>query len=68
MPDYKIHFLDVWGCIVRTIDLECEDDEDARWRLEEQTSGLVAMELWQGKRLIERYESDVEEGTSSAGS
>jgi hypothetical protein len=66
VADYQIHFLDVWGRIVRTIELECEDDEHARWRLEEQTTGLVPMELWQGERLIERYESDAEEGTSSA--
>jgi hypothetical protein len=65
MPNYQIHFLDVWGCVVRTVKLDCQGDDHARWLFEQQATGLIAMELWQGERLVERYESDLD-GTTSA--
>ena len=56
MADYQVHVLDVWGRIVRTVGVECDDDDQARVIAEDQT-GLVPMEIWQDDRLIERYES-----------
>jgi hypothetical protein len=59
MASYQVHLLDVFGRIVRTIEVECDDDDQARVLAEDQTR-LVSTELWQGDRLIERYDSVLE--------
>ncbi len=56
MTSYQVHVLDVWGRIVRTIDIECDDNRQARVIAEDQ-SHRVSTELWQDGRLIERYDS-----------
>jgi hypothetical protein len=55
MSDYQVHFLDEWGRIVRTVKVECDGDEQAR-TLAQDPAGCIPTELWQGDRLIERYE------------
>jgi hypothetical protein len=58
MPDYLVHFLDPFGRVLRSIEIECDDDVQARALVEEQ-AGQVPLELWQGKRLVERYEQEL---------
>jgi hypothetical protein len=55
MPEYQVHVLDEWGCIVRTVKVECDGDEQARVLAEDPT-GRISTELWQGDRLIGRYD------------
>jgi hypothetical protein len=56
MATYQVHILDVFGRIVRTVEVECDGDDQARALAEDQ-SRLVSTELWQDDRLIERYDS-----------
>ena len=56
MSEYQIHVLDEWGRIVRTVRVECDSDDVAR-ALAQDPTGLISTELWQGDRLIERYNS-----------
>jgi hypothetical protein len=54
MAEYKIYVLNEWGRVMRTVAVECDDDDQARMLAEDQ-AGLVSTELWQDDRLIERY-------------
>jgi hypothetical protein len=58
VPEYQVHFLDAFGRILRTIQIECEDDDRARAIVEER-AGTDPMEVWQGERLVERYEPEL---------
>jgi hypothetical protein len=58
MTGYRVHFLDVWGRIIQTSEIQGRDDDHAR-SLIERHIGLVAMELWHGDRVVERYEADL---------
>jgi hypothetical protein len=55
MSEYQVHIVDEWGRILRTIQIECDGDEQAR-ALAQDPSGRTSTELWQGDRLIERYD------------
>ena len=54
MQHYRLYFLDCSGQILSALDLQCENDEQAR----EQALQLVdrhGVELWQGERFVERF-------------
>jgi hypothetical protein len=55
---YQVLILDSFGAVVRTLDIECADDEAARTVIEG-LAGVFALELWAGERLVERYETAV---------
>jgi hypothetical protein len=63
MAEYRVHLQNSWGSIVQSVEIRCPDDEAARAMLD-QYAGLCPFELWQGARLVERYEAD---GSLSAG-
>jgi hypothetical protein len=58
VPKYQIHLLNAWGRIVQTVSIECIDDEEARSIVEKHT-GSFPLELWEGERIVERYEGDL---------
>jgi hypothetical protein len=54
MPHYRLYFLHLDNRISNAVDLDCETDEAAI----EKVSSLRyvhAMELWQGTRLVKRF-------------
>jgi len=52
---YRVYFLDAANHIIRSHDLECDDDADAIERLRE-LNHAHAMELWERARLVRRIE------------
>lgn len=56
MADYKLYFLDAHDRISRRVDLDCRDDEHAIQVVAEDASS-VAMELWQDRRLVKRFDA-----------
>jgi hypothetical protein len=53
--DYKLYFLDPEGHIRQRVDIDCEDDERAIRTVAERATG-EAMELWEGARLVKKFE------------
>jgi hypothetical protein len=59
MTDYRLYFIDGKNHISRRVDLECRDDSHAIDVVAEHTPFGVA-ELWQGARLVQRFEARAE--------
>lgn len=54
--DYQLYLLAADDRIQRRLDLECRDDAHAIATVAEHDSHQ-AMELWQGERLVKRFEA-----------
>jgi len=52
---YRVYFLDGADHIIRSQDLECDDDAQAIERLR-QLNHAHAVELWERARLVQRIE------------
>ena len=57
MADYQLYLLDSQDHIRKRIDLECRDDAHAVEVVGEHISHM-AMELWQGERLVKRFQRE----------
>jgi hypothetical protein len=58
MSNYRVHLLNSWGTIVQSVEINCSSDNEARTLLE-RFAGLFPLELWQGDRLVDRYEAEL---------
>jgi hypothetical protein len=57
VADYKLYFMNRQNHISRRIDLDCRDDEHAIEVVSEHARNAdFALELWQGTRLVRRFE------------
>ncbi len=56
MPDYRLYFLDRSDHVRRALDLDCRDDGHAISVVSDHLSHN-AMELWQGDRLVRRFQA-----------
>lgn len=54
MPHYRLYFLNGRSQILKAMDLECRDDEEALTTIAEHRR-KHHLELWQGRRLIGRF-------------
>jgi hypothetical protein len=55
MATYTVHFIDRMGQLAHSKSMECQDDDAAI----ERTAAVThrhALELWQGERLVWRFE------------
>ncbi len=58
MADYKLYFLNRSDHVRKRIDLDCRDDAHAIEVVGEHIKDApFAMELWQGSRLVKRFDS-----------
>jgi len=58
MPGYRLYLLDGAGHIREAVELECRDDEHAvAMALVQEHHQRIAMELWEGARLVRRFEA-----------
>jgi len=55
--DYRLFLLDAQDHVSRALVLECDDDEQAIAEAG-RSEHDGAMELWQGARVVKRFESD----------
>lgn len=54
MADYYLYLLDRGGHVSKRVELACRDDDHAR-DVAAAYPHPMAMELWQGDRLVETY-------------
>ncbi len=52
---YYLYFFDIHNHVRRRLDLECRDDDHAIEAVNEHRH-TMAMELWQGARMVKRFE------------
>lgn len=55
VQEYRAYIVDKDGHVTGRIDLLCENEDDALQRAKQLVDGH-AVELWQGKQKIERFE------------
>ena len=60
MANYRLYLMDHRGHIQRAVEMDCDDDGGAV-RLAEEASEIVGAELWQGARLVRRFEAPIAE-------
>lgn len=58
LPNYRIYFLNGQGRIVRALDIDCADDDEARLKARE-LAVAEPVELWERTRLLGRFEPAV---------
>lgn len=62
---YRLYFFDARDHISRALDIECDDDAEAVARVRDHPHAF-AIELWQGARRIDRFESSEARGPRTA--
>ena len=55
MPEYKLYLLDSQNQVCKRIDMDCREDGHAV-KLVSVYITHTSMELWQGERLVKRFE------------
>ena len=59
VPTYYLYLLDRADHVRRRLDLDCRDDVHAIEVVEEHDRSLT-MELWEGSRMVKRFEIEAE--------
>ena len=56
MPLYQVYFLDADDQVRHTHDLDCPSDADVIARIQRMDWGGHGVEIWQGERLVHRFD------------